>query len=110
MEANAGALSVVQNTLIEHDRRLIANHDTIARIRDGAQGINAHETKIATMSTELRETREDIADMKTGFEKDREERRKEGADTRRALYTVAAFMATFSATICGLIIALVGHA
>lgn len=114
----ASALRGFELALNEHDRRLVANHDSIAKLRD--QGA-AHDTKIGVITTELRETREDIADMKTQLQRDSEERKrererdreertkersaqeKESADTRKALYVTAATLAGFMLTIVGLI-------
>lgn len=103
----AAAIKIMENTLVDHDRRLVANHDTLARLRDRSA---AHDTKIEVITTELRETREDIADLRKTWERGREEQKAEGAASRRALYTVAGFMATFSLSLCGLIAVLLSHA
>lgn len=100
MEANA-----IEIRLQNHEARLNATHDSIGVLR-GVSG--QHEVKIATITTELRETREDIGEMKRDFDADRKERRAEGERTRRAFYTVAAFLATFSVSIIGLIAVLLG--
>lgn len=97
----------IQIQLTEHERRLGGLHKKLGGVQvEGAD----HTRKIAVLETEMEDVSGDISEIKAALEKDRDERRKEGADTRRALYTVAAFMATFSASIVGLIIALLGHA
>lgn len=97
--------SALEVRLRNHEVRLDANHNSISALR-GTSG--EHDVKIATITTELRETREDIAEMKRDFDSDRKERRAEGERTRRAFYTVAAFLATFSVSIMGLIAVLLG--
>jgi len=98
MEANAGALRVIENTLVEHDRRLIANHDTIARIRDGEKGVNAHETKLGVITTELRETREDLSEI-----------RRELAWVKRGLWAAAGTFLMFFVAAASLLLSLSGQ-
>lgn len=97
----------VQIELREHDRRISGLHRTTGAL---ATQVGNHETAISNQRIELDETRKDVETITETLKEDREERRKEGADTRKALYTVAAFMATFSASIIGLVIALLSHA
>lgn len=90
METHAGALQAVNIRLDNHDQRLIANHDSIATLRDKSAD---HETRISVISTELRETREDIQEMRDLI-------RKELAWVRRGLWVAAGtFLAFFIAAL-----------
>jgi len=55
------ALGAIQERLRNHDARLNANHDSIGTLR-GEQA--SQQIELAVTRTELREVREDIAEMK----------------------------------------------
>lgn len=97
MEAS-GALRVIESTLADHDRRLEANHDTIRTLRDGEKGVNAHETKINVIATELRETREDLTEI-----------RGELAWVKRGLWAAAGTFLMFFVACVSLLLNLSGH-
>lgn len=93
MEAHAGAIQAANIRLEEHDRRLIANHDSIATLR----GVSArHDTKIEVITTELRETREDIAEMKSSQERVWAEQKGEMRWMRRGLWAAAGSFLVFN--------------
>lgn len=107
----AGAIEI---RLRNHEVRLDANHDSIATLRDKSAG---HDTKIEVITTELRETRDDLSEIRKAIEADRAERKKEreeakreGSDTRKALYVTAATLFTFFLSILGLIATFLNHA
>lgn len=57
-------MGVIKAELRDHNRRIDANHDSIGGLRaDQAK----NDVKIGAMTVELKETREDIADMKRDF-------------------------------------------
>lgn len=93
--------------LREHDRRISGLHRTVGAI---GTTVGDHTTKITVVTTELRETREDIAEIKRQIERSDEDRKKEGAYTRRAFYIAASSMFGFMLSIIGLIAVLVSHA
>jgi len=73
--------SAIEIRLRNHEVRLDANHDSIAKIRDTSA---RHETEISVMRTELRETREDLSEI-----------RKELTWVKRGLWTAAGFFLMF---------------
>jgi len=106
--------SAVEIRLRNHEERISANHDSLAKVRDTSA---RHDTEISVMRTELRESRDDISEIRRTIEadraerkKEREEAKKEGSDTRKALYVTAATMFTFFLSIVGLIATLLNHA
>lgn len=106
METSAASLRVVENTLVEHDRRLISNHDSLAKLRDASAG---HNTKIEVITTELRETREDIGDMKKDLAAARAEQREEMVWLRRGAWTAAGTFLLFFVAAASLLLNLSGH-
>lgn len=93
MEAN----SALEFRLRQHESRLDANHDSIAKLRDTAAG---HETKITVITTELRETREDVGEIRIVVEKQRQEQKDEMVWFRRALIgATATFLMAFIAAL-----------
>jgi hypothetical protein len=88
----ASAFRPFEMALADHDRRLVANHDSIAKLRDTSAG---HDRDIAVITTELRETREDIADMRTALDRSREEQKAEMTWVRRGLWVAAGSFLVF---------------
>lgn len=87
--------SAVEIRLANHETRLNANHDSIAKIRD----ITArHETEISVMRTELRETREDLTEI-----------RKELSWVKRGMWAAAGTFLLFFVAAASLLINLSGH-
>lgn len=93
------AADAVSFRLDEHDRRLDGLHRSIGRV---SVDVGGHKEKLATVRGEIDEIREDIRDIKSEMKEDRVERRKEGSDTRRALYILASTMVTFTLSMVGL--------
>jgi septal ring factor EnvC (AmiA/AmiB activator) len=91
MEANA-ALEI---RLRNHETRLDANHDSIAKLRDTSAN---HETKISVISTELRETREDLTEI-----------RKELTWVKRGLWAAAGTFLMFFVAAFSLLLSLSGN-
>jgi hypothetical protein len=92
MEASAGAFQWMERRLDDFDRRIGANHDSIGALRASS---GSHETKIEVVTVELRETREDIAEMRSASEKWREEQKAEMAWVRRGLWAAAGSFLVF---------------
>lgn len=87
--------SAMEVRLRNNEVRIDANHDSLASLRDTSA---AHETKISVITSELRETREDIADMRNDLAKVRDEQKAEMAWVRRGLWAAAGtFMLFFVA-------------
>jgi septal ring factor EnvC (AmiA/AmiB activator) len=98
--------SAVDVRLRNHEARLEANHDSIAKIRDQSA---SHETRISVITTELRETREDIADMKRDLKDARDEQREEMVWVRRGLWAAAGTFLLFFVAAASLLLNLSGH-
>jgi hypothetical protein len=99
------ALGVIKAELRNHDQRLTANHDTIAALREKGAG---HDTKIEVVATELRETREDIGDLRIGLAETRAEQKGEMANLRHGAWTLAATFLMFTVAIVTLLTQ-IGH-
>jgi len=98
-------VGAIEIRLRNHETRLDANHDSIAKIRDVAAN---HETRISVITTELRETREDIADMRRELGDARNEQRAEMTWVRRGLWAAAATFTIFVVALATLIAQLSG--
>lgn len=98
--------SAIEIRFRNHETRLDANHDSIAKLRD--QGAS-HETRISVITTELRETREDIADMKKDLASARAEQREEMVWVRRGLWAAAGTFLLFFVAASSLLLNLSGH-
>lgn len=103
MEAN----SAVEFRLAEHDRRLSGHHK---RLGGAEVRISDAEKSIVGLEHDVEDTEEKVGKIEQAIRESDRKREAEGVANRRALYTVAGFMATFSLTLCGLIAVLVGHA
>ena len=101
----AGAISVLEVTLRNHEARINANHDSLATLREKSAG---HNTKIEVITTELRETREDIGDMKRELGAARTEQKAEMTWVRRGLWAAAATFMLFVVALAGLIAQVAG--
>lgn len=93
--------SAVEIRLRNHEARLDASHRSISTLRDHSA---RHETEIKVTATEVRETREDIADMKLELTRAREEQKAEMVWLRRGLWGAAATFTTFIVMLAGLIL------
>jgi chromosome segregation ATPase len=91
MESSATALEF---RLRDHDRRLEANHDSLKEIRVSNA---SHETKISVITTELRETREDLSEI-----------RRELTWVKRGLWAAAATFLMFFVAAASLLLSLSG--
>ena len=98
--------SAVELRLRNHETRLDANHDSIAKLREKSA---AHDTEIKVITTELRETREDIGEMRIAMEKQRQEQKDEMAWIRRGLWAAAATFLMFFIAAASLLLNLSGH-
>lgn len=98
--------SVVELRLRTHEARLDASHESISRLRDTSA---AHETKIQVITTELRETREDIAEMRQEQGQQRQEQKDEMAWVRRGLWAAAGTFLMFFVAAASLLLNLSGH-
>ena len=81
--------------LRNHEARLDANHDSLATLRDKSAG---HDTKIEVITTELRETREDLSEI-----------RKELTWVKRGLWAVAGTFLMFFVAAASLLLSLSGQ-
>lgn len=93
--------SAIEVRLRNHEARLEASHRSISVLRDASA---RHETEIKVTGTELRETREDIADMKTELAAARAEQRGEMVWVRRGLWAAAATFTMFVVALATLIL------
>ena len=98
--------SAVEIRLRNHEDRITANHDSLARLRDTSA---SHETKIQVITTELRETREDIAEMRKQSAEQRQEQKDEMAWVRRGLWAAAGTFLMFFIASASLLVNLSGH-
>lgn len=89
------AIAALQERLRSHHERITANHDSIGHLR-GKQA--RQETDIAVMRTEMRETREDIVDMKQDFTS-------QLTWVRRGLWAAAGTFLMFTIALATLIVA-----
>lgn len=93
-----GALEVRVRTV---ERQLDASHTSMGKLRDAS---SRHETEIKVTGTEVREIREDIAEMKAALTKAREEQKGEMVWIRRGLWAAAASFMTFVLMLAALIL------
>ena len=100
------AADAIEIRLRNHEVRIDANHDSLARLRDTSAG---HETRIQVITTELRETREDIAEMRTALADQRKEQKDEMAWVRRGLWAAAGTFLMFFIAAASLLLNLSGH-
>lgn len=98
--------SAVDIRLRNHEERITANHDSLAKLRDTSA---RHETEISVMRTELRETREDIGQMRTDLKSARDEQRDEMVWVRRGLWAAAGTFLLFFVAASSLLLNLSGH-
>jgi hypothetical protein len=98
----AGAIEVRLRT---HEARIDANHNSISVLRDTTA---RHDTKIEVVTTELRETREDIADMKHALAEARSEQKAEMIWIRRGLWAAAGTFTLFVVAIATLVLQAAG--
>lgn len=89
MEANA-----IEFRLRNHDARIEANHDSIKVLRETSA---RHDTEISVMRTELRETREDLGEI-----------RKELTWVKRGLWAAAGTFLMFFVAAASLLLSLSG--
>jgi septal ring factor EnvC (AmiA/AmiB activator) len=87
--------SAVEIRLRNHEARLDANHDSLAKLRDTSA---THETKIQVITTELRETREDLSEI-----------RRELTWVKRGLWAAAGSFLMFFVAAFSLLLSLSGH-
>jgi septal ring factor EnvC (AmiA/AmiB activator) len=87
--------SAVEIRLTNHEARINANHDSLAKLRDTS---GRHETEISVMRTELRETREDLSEI-----------RKELTWVKRGLWAAAGTFLMFFVAAFSLLLSLSGH-
>jgi septal ring factor EnvC (AmiA/AmiB activator) len=98
MEASAAEVR-----LANHESRLNANHDSLAKIRDVAAD---HETRISVITTELRETREDVADIKKVVE---DEGKRNRASNNRVVWALVGLALSAAGSAITVALTLGGH-
>lgn len=99
-------LGEIRVELRSHDARLTANHDAIGRLRERTA---EHGTKIEVITTELRETREDIGQLATQLASNSREVNGKLSGQSKAFFTAAAAMGGMMLSICGLIAVLLAN-
>jgi septal ring factor EnvC (AmiA/AmiB activator) len=87
--------SATEIRLRNHESRIEANHDSLATLRSDSAG---HDRDIAVIATELRETREDLGEI-----------RKELAWVKRGLWAAAATFLMFFVAAASLLVSLSGQ-
>jgi septal ring factor EnvC (AmiA/AmiB activator) len=87
--------SAVEIRLRNHEVRIDANHDSLSKLRETSA---QHETKIQVITTELRETREDLTEI-----------RKELTWVKRGLWAAAGTFLMFFVAAFSLLLSLSGH-
>ena len=93
--------SAIEVRLRNHEARLDAYHRSISTLRDASA---RHETEIKVTGTELRETREDIADMKKELSSARAEQKAEMIWVRRGLWAAAGTFLMFVVALASLLL------
>lgn len=88
--------SAIEVRLRNQEARLEASHKSISTLRDVSA---RHETEIKVTTTEVRETREDISEIRKAMERQRQEQKDELTWFRRALIgaTITFLMAFIAA-------------
>lgn len=87
--------SAVDIRLTNHEARINANHDSLAKLRDTS---SRHETEISVMRTELRETREDLQNIQN-----------ELSWVKRGMWAAAGSFLLFFVAAATLLLSLSGH-
>jgi chromosome segregation ATPase len=85
----AAALAALTQRLQDQERRIEANHDSIHGLR-GTSG--DHEVKIAVISNDLEDIRDDLGEIKSQL-----------AWLRRGMWTAAATFASFALALAGML-------
>jgi len=98
MEANA-----IEFRLRNHDARLDAAQDSITRLRDVSAN---HETRISVITTELRETRGDVAEIKKVVE---EEGKRNRASNNRVVWALVGLSLSAAGSAITVALTLGGH-
>ncbi len=88
-----------------HEARIDANHNSVSRLRDASAN---HETRLSVVTTELRETREDIAEMKRDLADARSEQKEEMTWVRRGLWLAAGTFMMFFVAAATLLVQVAG--
>jgi septal ring factor EnvC (AmiA/AmiB activator) len=86
--------SAIEIRLRQHEERLTANHDSVSKLRDVSAN---HETRISVITTELRETRDDLSEI-----------RRELTWVKRGLWAAAATFLMFFVASASLLLSLSG--
>jgi hypothetical protein len=97
--------SAIEVRLRNHDARLESHHNALGTLRSAS---SRHETEIKVMDAALRETRDDIADIKRDLGDARVEQKNEMAWVRRGLWAAAATFMMFFVAAATLIVQLSG--
>lgn len=100
-----GSLEAVEVRLNNHEQRIDASHQSISLLRDSSA---RHETKISVITTELREVREDVGDIKRELREAREEQKAEMTWVRRGLWAAAGTFMLFFVAAASLLVSLGG--
>jgi len=95
--------SAIEIRLRQHEERLAANHDSVSRLRDVSAN---HETRISVITTELRETREDVAEIKKVVE---EEGKRNRASNNRVVWALVGLSLSAAGSAITVALTLGGH-
>lgn len=98
-------LAAMEAILRNLEARTEANHQTIGELRSASA---RHDTDIKVISTELRETREDIGDIKRDLAAARSEQKAEMTWIRRGLWAAAGTFMLFFVAVASLLLQLGG--
>lgn len=99
-------LGEIKVELRNHEASLAANHSAIGDLRERTA---AHDTAIKVVTTEHRETREDISQISKQLEAGNREFNLKLSAVQRSFYTAAVAMLTMMLSICGLIAVLLSN-
>lgn len=97
--------SAIEVRLRNHDARLESHHSALGDLRGQS---SRHETEITVARTELRETRDDIAEIKETLKTGREEQKAEMTWLRRGLWAAAGTFLLFFVAVASLLVQIGG--
>jgi len=95
--------SAIEIRLRQHEERLTKNDDSVSRLRDTSA---RHDTEISVMRTELRETREDVTEIKKVVE---EEGRRNRASNNRVVWALVGLSLSAAGSAITVALTLGGH-